>query len=197
MPLRYPRVAVHGRFGLVPGLVPLFGLMAASMKQQCHWVPLVYHSNDDICIETSIRLFLCNTTRSSTHIFACTCTSHHVRTHRPRHCHMVNPLCGGFFLVYILKKAGEENTIWKIDLGFNKIGDDGVIAIAKLLESGFSKVEWLNLHGNDAIGFEGMKALSRAVAQDQVLGSIDLGNNVRMTTCNAVHGSIRYNIYNM
>lgn len=99
--------------------------------------------------------------------------------------------------MYILKKAGEENTIWKIDLGFNKIGDDGVIAIAKLLESGFSKVEWLNLHGNDAIGFEGMKALSRAVAQDQVLGSIDLGNNVRMTMCNAVHGSIRYNIYNM
>lgn len=92
---------------------------------------------------------------------------------------MVNPLCGLFFL-YILKKAGEENTIWKIDLGFNKIGDDGVIAIAKLLESGFSKVEWLNLHGNDAIGFEGMKALSRAVAQDQVLGSIDLGNNVRI-----------------
>lgn len=82
--------------------------------------------------------------------------------------------------MYILKKAGEENTIWKIDLGFNKIGDDGVIAIAKLLESGFSKVEWLNLHGNDAIGFEGMKALSRAVAQDQVLGSIDLGNNVRI-----------------
>lgn len=100
-------------------------------------------------------------------------------------------------MVYILKKAGEENTIWKIDLGFNKIGDDGVIAIAKLLESGFSKVEWLNLHGNDAIGFEGMKALSRAVAQDQVLGSIDLGNNVRMTMCNAVHGSIRYTIYNM
>ena len=115
---------------------------------------------------------------------------------------MVNPLCGFYyFLVYILKKAGEENTIWKIDLGFNKIGDDGVIAIAKLLESGFSKVEWLNLHGNDAIGFEGMKALSRAVAQDQVLGSIDLGNNVRMTecnaVCNAVHGSIRYNTYNM
>lgn len=106
-----------------------------------------------------------------------------------------------FLYIYILKKAGEENTIWKIDLGFNKIGDDGVIAIAKLLESGFSKVEWLNLHGNDAIGFEGMKALSRAVAQDQVLGSIDLGNNVRMTVCNAVcnavHGSIRYTIYNM
>lgn len=184
MPLRYPRVAVHGRSGLVRGLVPLFGLMAASMKQQCHWVPIVYHSNDDICIEQLFVSF-CVILHGPLHIYShAHAHARHITYARTDHgtvTWLILFVWFFFLYIYILKKAGEENTIWKIDLGFNKIGDDGVIAIAKLLESGFSKVEWLNLHGNDAIGFEGMKALSRAVAQDQVLGSIDLGNNVRMT----------------